>query len=272
MIATAVVAIVIAIPVGLEFARKREAALHNEIGWNSPVCGAYEGDVEAFEREYDRTKCLDIYNRYKHRTDWEGNRIASAAMFHLARMKSPEGLQLCRQHLDSENTGRAECAVKGILSYFELSDDIHYTQDCGAWVRDGFNADSLEDIYLIGTLIGSDFHYGDAPNEIIDTWPSTSKLIENWLSPDQRSPQGPQEFCTYDEVTEALKQFDLEVAEHFREIIKILRACDGKPSSEQREAMGLHRSWISRVFEPRAVLRYAARHAEYFAERKLLTY
>jgi hypothetical protein len=271
MIATAVVAVAIAIPVGLEFARKRDAALHNEIGWNSPICGTYKHDVAAFTKKYDRTTCLDIYNRYKHRTDWEGDRIASAAMFHLARMKSPEGLQLCRQHLDSANSRHKQCAVMGILAYFDLCDDIHYTQDSGAWVQDGFNAHSPEDIYLIGTLIGSDFHYGNAPDEIINAWPSPSRLVTAWLSSNQRTAQGTQEFCTYDDMTEALKHFDPQAAEHFHQIILILKACDGKPSEEQREVMGYHRNKISTLLEPLAVLRYVARNAEYFAERKILT-
>lgn len=264
MIATAVIAIAIAIPVGLELARKRESALHVEIGWGSPIFGYYKEDVEAFTKKYDRSTCLDIYNRYKHRTDWKGMRIASAAMFHLARMKSPEGLQLCRQHLDSENKGRMECAVKGILTYFELSDDIHCTQNRGAWVLDGFDADSPEDIYLIGTLIGSDFHFGHA-SEIIACWPSADQLVNVWFSPDQPTPQG---YCTHDDMTEALKEFDPLAAEHFHQIITTLRACDGKPSDEERTLIGLHRNKISELLEPLALLRYAARHAEYFAKRR----
>ncbi len=137
MIANALVAIGIAIPIQLGHMRNREAALLAEIGWNSPITGTYRKDADQFAEEYDRSRCLDIYNKYKYRTDWQGNRIASAAMFHLARMKTRVGLQLCRENMGSTFRSRMECAVKGVLIYFGLSDDIHFTQNCGAWFSDG---------------------------------------------------------------------------------------------------------------------------------------
>lgn len=264
MILTAVVAIGIGIFVSRRNARLREAVLHDEIGWNSPVSGSFVGDAESFVKKYDAATCLAIYDQYKSRDDWEGNRIASAAMFHLARMRVPEGLQLCRQHLDSENRCRLQCGVEGILAYFGLSEDIHTTQYFSDYVMDGFKSDSPEDVYLIGTIVCSEFHYGGSADEIYDSWPSTDKLFQSWLSPNPSKPQ----FCTYDDMTNCLKHIDLQSADHFHQIVEILRSCNGHPSNAQREMMGHHVSEISKRFEPLVALRYAAKNAEYLATRK----
>ena len=265
LVLTAVAAIGIGFIVARRNARLREARLHTEIGWNSPVSGSFNGDAESFVKKYDAATCLAIYEQYKSRTDWEGNRIASAAMFQLARMRLPEGLQLCRQHLESENRCRMQCAVKGVLAYFDVSEDIHATQYFSDYVMDGFDDDSPEDVYLIGTLVCSDFHYGGSADAIYDCWPSTDKLFQSWLHPYPTKP----EYCTFEDMAKCLKHFDLQSADHFHQIVEILRGCNGHPSNVHREIIGQHVSEISKRLEPLIALRYAAKHAEYLATRKL---
>ena len=202
-------------------------------------------------------------------------RIGAAALAHYSSrydsdrkefIHREDSVKFAEQYFESGIEPLASASPWVLMRHYRFSDDTASSQSqfCRDQFEDGFDADKPIDVYVLATVVYSEFFYSDGEDLIAQNWPKPDHPW-GWKLPDSAS-------HTYQDRVDALRQVLPEAAEFYASILEVHRECNANPSDAQRKELERLERGVIDGLDKYAIFRFMIKHPEDFKSQSEWVY